>query len=111
MVAGGKPYRWPCSVPGCRRTIGFDRPMTQPSDWALCTKHWPTVPPALKMRIRRALKRHLAAHARGVVDHETGFITFASKRLYLDYTRATAAYDRLCRLAVRKAIERALGIG
>ena len=83
--------------------------MQYPTDWALCRKHWPLVPALLKLRIRRALKRHQAAWARGVV--EDGYIRFDSRELYLTHLHANAAYDRLCRLAVRKACERALGIG
>lgn len=105
------PYRWPCSVPGCRCTHGADRQMNHPADWALCRKHWPLVPRKMKQMMRRALQRHVDAHDRGVMNLADGSISFSTKAAYLDHLRATAAYDRLCRLAVRKACERALGIG
>ena len=84
--------------------------MDQPTDWALCRKHWPLAPRILKARIRRAWKRHHEALSKGVVNADNA-LTFQDKRTYLDHVRAAAAYDRLCRLAVRKAIEAALGIG
>ena len=97
------PYRWPCSVPGCRCTIGANRPTGERGDWALCRKHWPLVPRQLKAMIRRAWKRLEKAWAAfGGVGHRS---------TWLAWRHADAAYDRLCRLAVRKACERALGIG
>lgn len=77
--------------------------MKQPYDWALCRKHWPSVPRRLKASIRRASKRLDAAWlAFGGIGHQT---------VWLRWKHAEAAYARLCRLAVRKACERALGIG
>lgn len=78
-------------------------------DWALCRKHWPLVPRAMKQAIRRVLHRHQAAYARG--RHETeGYITFSTREEYLAEKHARAAYDRLARRIVRYACERALGI-
>lgn len=68
--------------------------MDQPSDWALCRNHWPLVPRRLKAMIRRAWKRYDSPHQFGWQMINDG-----------------EAYHRLCRLAVRKACERALGIG
>jgi hypothetical protein len=107
-------YRWPCSVPGCKRSIGADRPMeTEIGDWCLCAKHWPLTPKPLKRMMRRAARRWDHAHARATIEFVDGrrWCRFISRDYYMAEQRAREAYLRLSRLAVRKAIEASMGIG
>ncbi len=92
-------HRWACSVPGCRRTVGGHQREMQDGDWALCTKHWPSVPLKWRRALRRIEKR---------VDASSQFETPASLRVH---ERNLAAYWRISRLIVRTATEQALGIG
>lgn len=68
--------------------------MDQPGDWALCRKHWPLVPARQRAAWRRAEKRYKATEYGSTAER-----------------RANAARSRLSRALVRKACERALGIG
>jgi hypothetical protein len=85
-------HRWPCSVPGCRCTVGRDQPFTYGS-WALCRKHWPLVPIKWRKALRRADTRRYATEYGSAAER-----------------RAKAAYRRLTDRVLRYAIERALGL-
>lgn len=96
-------HRWACSVPGCRRTVGGHQREMQPGDWALCTKHWPSVPLKWRRALRRIDKRLNASQR---LDGQ-----FETQAAYRVHERNLAAYWRISRLIVRTACERALGIG
>lgn len=86
-------HRWPCSVPGCRCTVAMSEPHVWPGSWALCRKHWPTLPKMWRRAVKRADKRRLATEYGSEAEA-------AAKR----------AYDRLVKRVLRYAIEQATGI-
>lgn len=78
--------------------------MGQDGDWALCRKHWPLVPREMK-RARRIVDERVEK------TYRDGMLRGWRDETTKAHERAFAAMERIHKRLVRKACERALGIG